>query len=241
MIEKRKKSAKFLANFQIVPIIFSLVFCGIVLYMFPSMNNYDIRITPRSFVSNYQTSQCYDDYCYIIYYKDYNDTTNSCRMLTTDTSASDLKVKKTKVYYKEDTCYFTPIDLSNINSFVFFELLFFLPPLLVLIASIRTKKENMNIYKTLEYFESHTPTLFSHVKCYSKRNVSSNEEFHHKIKVELDLPGHGLTTLERRITSHKGLIEEVSVLIDLNDISMFYITDIPISESELESFKENKN
>ncbi len=240
MKNNRMRKAKFLANMQILPIIISLIFGIIVYCLFPSAKDYGIRITPHSFISNYQTFQCQDDHCYITYYKDTNDNTYECNMETDDTSLSDLEVKETRVYYNGRTCYLTPVDLSGINGSIIFELLFLLPPIVVIIFAIRTMKENRNIYKTLEYFESHTPTLFRCVKCYSKQNVSFNEKCHHNIKVELDLPGHGLTTLERKLTSPKSLIEEVDVLIDLNDISMFYITDIPISESELESFNENK-
>ena len=240
MKDIRKKRAKFLAIFSIVPIIFGLVFSSIIFYMFHD-EDLNIRFTPNSFVSNYQTYQCNEGYCYTTYYKDYNDNTYECNIIADDASSSDLKVQKVRVYYEKDACYLKPIDFKSINSFAFFELPFLILPIALIISSIRTMIDNINIYKTLTYFESHTPTLFSHIKCYSKRNVSQNDEYHHKIKIELDLPGYGPKTFKKRLVSKKWLIEEVDVLIDLNDISKYYITEIPISESELESFKENKN
>lgn len=178
--------------------------------------------------SNHQTVECEKDRCKVNYY---NDNNYLCYTDANISVADNYESKNIRVYYdSENYCSF---KIYEAMPYFKVELVFIIIFLIIIIAIIIEFIKGFiwyrKCYKSIIHFETHRPILIENIEYHSKKRIDRNDEhipvYKHKINVDVEIPGYGLTNIKGMILSVDNEINSISIVIDPNDVRYYIITD----------------
>ena len=111
----------------------------------------------------------------------------------------------------------------------------------VFITVIRSIKHYLKQVRIVDHLEYHRPILIKDIKFVSRQRPAYDERYNvHKVNVEVDVPGHGLTNIKGLFETGHNEIEYIAIVIDPSHVEDFIIIDNDTAQRVYDNFiKDN--